>query len=150
MNLPIKRPTVEQARAMLKEALERSPDDIDAWIALSTAEIAIGNPDAALAAIQSAMRAAPKSEEVLAQVAYVAEVAGRLDLSIAAHKDDRAAYDAALTRIDGGALRILSPTLRAWAAWAAEPIDEELLCEVRVIFAPVQDVGHVEGLPENN
>jgi Flp pilus assembly protein TadD len=87
MNLPIKRPTVEQARAMLKEALERSPDDIDAWIALSTAEIAIGNPDAALAAIQTAMRAAPKSEEVLAQVAYVAEVAGRLDLSIAALND---------------------------------------------------------------
>ena len=40
--------------------------------------------------------------------------------------------------------------VRAWAAWAAEPIDEELLREVRVIFAPVQDVGHVEGLPENN
>ena len=40
--------------------------------------------------------------------------------------------------------------VRAWAAWAAEPIDEELLREVRAIFAPVQDVGHVEGLPENN
>ena len=87
MNLPIKRPTVEQARTMLKEALERAPDDIDAWIALSTAEIAIGNPDAALAAMQSAMRAAPKSEEVLAQVAYVAEIAGRLDLAIAALSD---------------------------------------------------------------
>ena len=40
--------------------------------------------------------------------------------------------------------------VRAWAAWAAEPIDEELLREVRATFAPVQDVGHVEGLPENN
>jgi len=40
--------------------------------------------------------------------------------------------------------------VRDWAAWAAEPIDEELLREVRAIFAPVQDVGHVEGLPENN
>jgi predicted Rdx family selenoprotein len=32
----------------------------------------------------------------------------------------------------------------------AEPIDEELLREVREILAPVRDVGHVEGLPENN
>ena len=40
--------------------------------------------------------------------------------------------------------------VRDWAAWAAEPIDEELLREVRATFAPVQDVGHVEGLPENN
>jgi Flp pilus assembly protein TadD len=40
-----------------------------------------------------------------------------LDLAVAARKRDRAGYDAALTRIDGGALRILSPSLRAWAAW---------------------------------
>ena len=40
--------------------------------------------------------------------------------------------------------------IRNWAKWAAEPIDEELLREVREIFAPVKNVGHVEGLPENN
>ena len=40
--------------------------------------------------------------------------------------------------------------IRAWAAWAAEPIDEPLLRDVQAIFAPVHDVGHVEGLPENN
>ena len=40
--------------------------------------------------------------------------------------------------------------LRDWATWAAEPIDRELLAEVRAIFAPVHNVGHVEGLPENN
>jgi aryl-alcohol dehydrogenase-like predicted oxidoreductase len=40
--------------------------------------------------------------------------------------------------------------VRAWAAWAAEPLDEELLRDVQAIFAPVRDVGHVEGLPENN
>ena len=40
--------------------------------------------------------------------------------------------------------------IRDWATWAAEPIDRELLAAVRAIFAPVHNVGHVEGLPENN
>jgi aryl-alcohol dehydrogenase-like predicted oxidoreductase len=40
--------------------------------------------------------------------------------------------------------------VRAWAEWAAEPIDEDLLATVRAIFAPVRNIGHVEGLPENN
>jgi aryl-alcohol dehydrogenase-like predicted oxidoreductase len=40
--------------------------------------------------------------------------------------------------------------IRDWATWAAEPIDRELLAEVQAIFAPVHNVGHVEGLSENN
>ncbi len=40
--------------------------------------------------------------------------------------------------------------IRNWAKWAAEPIDRELLAEVQAIFAPVKNLGHVEGLPENN
>lgn len=40
--------------------------------------------------------------------------------------------------------------IRNWAQWAAEPIDRELLAEVQAIFAPVKNIGHVEGLPENN
>ena len=40
--------------------------------------------------------------------------------------------------------------IRDWARWAAEPIDEELLLEVQKIFAPVRNIGHAEGLPENN
>jgi len=40
--------------------------------------------------------------------------------------------------------------IRQWAEWLAEPIDEELLCEVQTIFAPVKNLGHTEGLPENN
>ncbi len=40
--------------------------------------------------------------------------------------------------------------IRNWAEWAAEPIDLELLDEVRAIFAPVMNFGHVEGLLENN
>lgn len=40
--------------------------------------------------------------------------------------------------------------IRAWAAWAAEPIDNELLRDVQAIFAPVKNIGHLEGLAENN
>jgi aryl-alcohol dehydrogenase-like predicted oxidoreductase len=40
--------------------------------------------------------------------------------------------------------------IRAWAAWAAEPLDEALLRDVQAIFDPVKDIGHKEGLPENN
>ncbi|MEA3208683.1 MAG: hypothetical protein QOE70_1740 [Chthoniobacter sp.] len=40
--------------------------------------------------------------------------------------------------------------IRKWAEWLAEPLDDELLAEVQAIFAPVKNLGHAEGLPENN
>ena len=40
--------------------------------------------------------------------------------------------------------------VRKWAEWAAQPIDPILLQEVRAILAPVHNIGHQEGLPENN
>lgn len=40
--------------------------------------------------------------------------------------------------------------IRNWARWVESPIDEELLAEVLNIFAPVKNIGHTEGLPENN
>ena len=40
--------------------------------------------------------------------------------------------------------------IRNWARWAAEPLDAQLLAEVQAIFAPVKNLGHKEGLPENN
>ena len=40
--------------------------------------------------------------------------------------------------------------IRQWAQWAAEPLDQQLLAEVQEIFRPVKNLGHVEGLPENN
>lgn len=40
--------------------------------------------------------------------------------------------------------------IRNWAKWAAEPLDRELLAEVQAIFAPVKNIGHREGRPENN
>lgn len=40
--------------------------------------------------------------------------------------------------------------IRKWAQWLAEPLDETLLREVQAIFAPVKNLGHTEGLAENN
>ena len=40
--------------------------------------------------------------------------------------------------------------IRKWAEWVAQPIDESLLADVLEIFAPVKNIGHLEGLPENN
>ncbi|MBI5694024.1 MAG: aldo/keto reductase [Verrucomicrobia bacterium] len=40
--------------------------------------------------------------------------------------------------------------IRQWAKWLAQPIDAELLRDVQAVFAPVKNIGHVEGRPENN
>lgn len=40
--------------------------------------------------------------------------------------------------------------IRNWARWAELPIDEGLLAEVLKIFSSVKNIGHLEGLPENN
>ena len=40
--------------------------------------------------------------------------------------------------------------IRNWARWVAVPIDPQLLAEVQEIFRPVKNLGHQEGLAENN
>jgi len=40
--------------------------------------------------------------------------------------------------------------IRQWAKWADEPLDQTLLREVQAMFAPVKNLGHLEGLRENN
>ena len=40
--------------------------------------------------------------------------------------------------------------IQKWIEWANEPMDEQLLAEVQAIFQPVQNLGHKEGMPENN
>lgn len=40
--------------------------------------------------------------------------------------------------------------IRKWAEWLEQPMDRELLADVQAVFAPVMDIGHDEGLPENN
>jgi len=51
------------------------------------------------------------------------------------------------TTISGSANPV---NIRNWAKWAGEPLDEQLLAEVLAIFAPVKNLGHREGLAENN
>jgi len=40
--------------------------------------------------------------------------------------------------------------IQQWARWLEEPLDQSLLNEVLEIFRPVKNMGHTEGLPENN
>jgi aryl-alcohol dehydrogenase-like predicted oxidoreductase len=40
--------------------------------------------------------------------------------------------------------------IRKWAEWLEAPLDHDLLAEVAAIFAPVKNLGHAEGLAENN
>lgn len=40
--------------------------------------------------------------------------------------------------------------IRKWAEWAATPIDTALLADVLTLFQPVHNIGHQEGLAENN
>lgn len=40
--------------------------------------------------------------------------------------------------------------INKWAEWLAKPIDRDRLNQVLAIFEPVKDLGHKEGLPENN
>ena len=40
--------------------------------------------------------------------------------------------------------------IRKWAQWAESPMDQELLNDVLEIFRPVKNIGHPEGLKENN
>ena len=40
--------------------------------------------------------------------------------------------------------------VRNWAKWAETPLDEQLLAEVLAIIEPIKDIGHIEGLAENN
>jgi aryl-alcohol dehydrogenase-like predicted oxidoreductase len=40
--------------------------------------------------------------------------------------------------------------VRNWAKWIEEPVDQQLLAEALEIFKPVKNIGHIEGLAENN
>jgi L-galactose dehydrogenase len=87
-------------------------------------------------------------EEVKAAARQAAEICGARGSSIAklALQFSIANPDIATT-VAGSA----NPAnVREWARWAAEPLDEELVRDVHAIFAPVKNIGHIEGLPENN
>ncbi|MEG3090932.1 hypothetical protein [Sphingomonas sp. PB1R3] len=115
-----------------------------------------GWPDDPAVAVRAYREAMISGDEALAlraaRVMEAEQVApidvALLDLAIAARKRDRAAYDAALVRIDAGALRIVAPVLRAWAAWdrkqpveaaldsaGKEPVARRLADEHRILLA---------------
>ena len=41
-------------------------------------------------------------------------------------------------------------SVRQWARWAEEPLDEELLVETEAILGPVMNESWISGRPENN
>jgi aryl-alcohol dehydrogenase-like predicted oxidoreductase len=88
----------------------------------------------------------PEAVKAAARAAAVHCAAKGTDIAKLALQFSLAHPDIATT-VSGSA----NPTnIRNWAKWAAEPIDRELLAEVQAIFAPVKNLGHTEGLPENN
>jgi aryl-alcohol dehydrogenase-like predicted oxidoreductase len=88
----------------------------------------------------------PESVKAAARAAAAHCAARGLDLAKLALQFSCAHPDIATT-IAGSA----NPeNIRKWAQWLAEPLDTALLREVQDIFAPVKNLGHTEGLPENN
>ncbi len=115
-----------------------------------------GWPDDPALAVRAYREAMISGDEALAlrsaQVMKAEQVApldvALLDLAIAARKRDLGGVDAAIARIDQGALAILSPALKAWVAWdrgqpvepaldsaGKEPVARRLADEHRVLIA---------------
>ena len=86
-NLPIKQRSVATSKELLSKSLELWKNDTDGWLALSSLEMGAGNPQGAIQALQSAMRANPKDENVLSLLAFMAESTGRLELALGALND---------------------------------------------------------------
>lgn len=85
--LPLKQRTVAMSRELLGESLREWKDDTDGWLALSSLEMGAGNGQGAINALQSAMRANPKDENVLSMLAFMAESTGRMELAFGALSD---------------------------------------------------------------
>lgn len=90
-------------------------------------------------------KATPRVREIVRKAAQVCEQQGvdiaKLALQFSIRNPDMA------TCIVGSA----NPeNVKAWARWAAEPIDEPLLQQVLAILNPIHNWHHIEGRPENN
>lgn len=85
--LPIKQRSVTTSKELLSKSLEIWKNDTDGWLALSSLEMGAGNSQGAIQALQSAMRANPKDENVLSLLAFMAESSGRLELALGALND---------------------------------------------------------------
>lgn len=85
--LPIKQRSVTTSKELLSKSLDLWKNDTDGWLALSSLEMGAGNSQGAIQALQSAMRANPKDENVLSLLAFMAESSGRLELALGALND---------------------------------------------------------------
>ena len=85
--LPMKMQTQEQAKKRLRATVQRSPDDWEAWVALSSIEAANGDLRSAWGIIEGAIKASPKNEGVLAQAANIAELGGQMELGVGVMTD---------------------------------------------------------------
>ena len=89
-----------------------------------------------------------ESEEVKAAARRAAELCRSRGSSIAKLALQFAIANPAIATTVAGSAN--PANVRAWAEWAAAPLDQDLLRDVQAIFAPVKNIGHTEGLPENN
>jgi aryl-alcohol dehydrogenase-like predicted oxidoreductase len=87
-------------------------------------------------------------EDVKAAARQAAELCRRRGSSIAKLAVQFAVANPAIATTIAGSAN--PANIRAWATWVAEPLDQELLREVQAVFAPVKNIGHVEGLACNN
>ena len=89
-----------------------------------------------------------ESEEVKAAARRAAELCRSRGSSIAKLALQFAIANPAIATTVAGSAN--PANVGAWAEWAAAPLDQDLLRDVQAIFAPVKNIGHTEGLPENN
>ncbi len=89
-----------------------------------------------------------ESDEVRAAARQAAELCASRGVDIAQLALQFSLANAAITTTIAGSAN--PANIRKWAAWAGEPPDAELLRDIQAIFEPVHNLGHLEGLPENN
>jgi len=77
-----RREALEKARAKLAQSLERWPDDVDAWLALSEAEKLSDNMPGALAVAREGLKQSPRNEYLLAQAANLADANNQPELAL--------------------------------------------------------------------
>ncbi|MCC7376683.1 MAG: aldo/keto reductase [Verrucomicrobiales bacterium] len=87
-------------------------------------------------------------EEVKAAARRAAELCASKDTDIAKLALQFSVANPDITTTIAGSAN--PENIRRWASWAAEPVDQELLQQVLEIFQPVKNIGHREGLAENN
>jgi L-galactose dehydrogenase len=87
-------------------------------------------------------------EEVKAAARRAAELCASRDTDIAKLALQFSVANPDITTTVAGSAN--PENIRRWASWAAEPVDQELLNQVLEIFQPVKNIGHREGLAENN